>query len=48
MLVNFSKHGRIKKLEFGIVQDSREIFLKSITIGFKAEHFVICIASDKE
>ena len=42
------KHGRMKELHLGTVQDAIEIFLESITIGFETERFVICIASDKK
>ena len=48
MLVSCSKHGRIKDLHFGVVQDAREMFLESIIIGFEAERFAICITSDRE
>ena len=37
MLLSFSKHGRMKELHLGIVQDAREIFPESITIGFEPE-----------
>ena len=47
ILVSYSKHGRMKELHFGIVQDAREILFKSITINFEPEHFVICIVRFK-
>ena len=48
MLTSCSKHGRMNELHFGIVKDSIEIFLESITIGFELEHFEIYIASIKK
>ena len=43
MLTSCSKHGRIKELHFSVVQDAREMFLESITIGFEPEHFGILL-----
>ena len=37
-----------KKPPYIIVQDARETFLQSITIGFEPEHFIICIVSNRE
>ena len=38
MLTSYSKHGRIKELHYSIVQDAREMSLKSISVGFEPEH----------
>ena len=48
MLASCSKHGRMKELYFGVVQDAIEMFLETITIGFEPERFAICITSVKE
>ena len=48
MLVSCLKHGRMKELHFGVVQDTIEMFLESITIGFEPKRFALCIASVKE
>ena len=48
MLTSCSKHGRMKEFHFGIVQDAIAMFLKSIVLGFKPEHFAICITTVKE
>ena len=41
MLASCSKHGRMKGLHLGMVQNSREIFLESITISFEPKRFLI-------
>ena len=38
----------MKELHFSVVQDAKEMFFESITIGFEPKHFAICIASVKE
>ena len=48
MLTSCSKHGRLKKLHYGIVQDSIETFLDSITKSFEPKRFAKYIASVKE
>ena len=48
ILASFSKYGRMNELPFDIVQDIREMFLESITIGFEPEHFEIFITSDRD
>ena len=48
MLTSCSKYGRMKELQFSLVQGTKEIFLESITMGFEPEYFVIHIAGDRE
>ena len=44
-LSSSSKHERIKELHFGIAQDTIEMVLEGITIGFEPERFAIYITS---
>ena len=48
MFMTCSKYGRMKVLHVSMVQDAREFFFESITIGFQPERFEICITSDRE